>query len=417
MKLAVLGGSFNPVHNGHLYLADSVLTAFNYDRIILVPAFQSPFKPEAAGADAADRMEMLAASIPGDPRFSIDDCEINREGISYTIDTLKDIIARYRPEGRPGLILGDDLVSDFHKWHKPDEIAEIADIIIARRLPPSESPASPGSAMPPSASPGSATPASTENFAYPHKVLGNEVLNISSSMLRDKIAHNEEWRYLLPSGARYIIENRRLYGFNPVYQNEKNGKAHDLNAIVFLENEARKILDTRRFFHSRNTAVLAWDLALRFGQDCRKAYIAGICHDLCKNMKDDELIRLAGRDGGKISILEKRKPGLLHGRAAAILIKRKYGIEDREILDAVRYHTTGVWDMGDLEKIIYIADKIEISRSGLEPELREMISNADLETLFKSVLDDTVAHLRARSLDLSFGTRKLLAAMEKKNKT
>ena len=417
MKLAILGGSFNPIHNGHLYLADSVLSAFNYDRVILVPAFQSPFKPEARGANPADRLEMLAASIPGDPRLSIDDCEINREGVSYTIDTLKDIIARYRPEGKPGLIFGDDLASDFHKWHKPDEIAEIADLILARRLPSTPlASADPASASPASTSPASADPASAGNFPYPHKVLGNEVFNISSSMLRDKIAHNEEWRYLLPSGARYIIENRRLYGYKPVYK-EKKENGININTIVFLENEARMILDTQRFFHSRNTAVLAWDLALRFGEDCQKAYIAGISHDICKNMKDDELIRLASRDGGKISNLEKRKPGLLHGRAAAILLKRKYGIEDREILDAVRYHTTGMWDMGGLEKIIYIADKIEISRSGLEPSLRKMISSADLETLFKSVLDDTVAHLRARRLDLSYGTRKLLAAMERKNKS
>ena len=125
MRYAVLGGSFNPVHVGHLFLADAVLTGLGYDRIILVPAFQSPFKIGAESPSPQDRMEMLAASIPGDPRLTIDDCEIRRQGVSFTVDTLKDIIARYRPEGKPGLILGDDLASDFGKWKSPDEIAGI----------------------------------------------------------------------------------------------------------------------------------------------------------------------------------------------------------------------------------------------------------------------------------------------------
>ena len=119
MKLAVLGGSFNPVHVGHLFLADAALAGLDYDRVILVPAFQSPFKIGAEGASPQDRMDMLAASIAGDPRLTIDDCEIRRQGVSFTIDTLTDIIARYKPEGKIGLILGDDLVSAFDKWRQP----------------------------------------------------------------------------------------------------------------------------------------------------------------------------------------------------------------------------------------------------------------------------------------------------------
>ena len=200
MKLAVLGGSFNPVHMGHLFLADAVISGLGYDRIILIPAFQSPFKIGAEGASPNDRMEMLAASIPGDPRLTIDDCEIRREGVSFTIDTLEDIIARYRPEGKPGLILGDDLASAFHKWRKPGEIAGLADIIIARRLSGLEgSPPGEGGA---------------EVFPYPCKALNNEIINVSSQLVREKIRRGENWRYLVPLGARYIIEDRKLYGFS-----------------------------------------------------------------------------------------------------------------------------------------------------------------------------------------------------------
>ncbi|MCL2193240.1 MAG: nicotinate-nicotinamide nucleotide adenylyltransferase, partial [Treponema sp.] len=86
MRLAVLGGSFNPIHMGHLFLADAVLSKLGYDRVVLVPAFRSPFKLAAQGMEDSthNRLEMIAASIAGDPRLTLDDCEIRRGGVSFT---------------------------------------------------------------------------------------------------------------------------------------------------------------------------------------------------------------------------------------------------------------------------------------------------------------------------------------------
>ena len=388
MKYAILGGSFNPVHAGHLFLADAVLTGFGYDRVILIPAFQSPFKIGAEGASPSDRIEMLAASIPGDPRLTIDDCEIRRQGVSFTIDTLKDIIARYSPEGKPGLILGDDLASTFDKWRSPAEIAALADIIIAKRL------------------------ADTANsvvgaFPYPCKILSNEIINISSQMVREKIRRGENWRYLVPSGARYLIEDRGLY--------RESGEANIAETIMRVENEVRIVLNASRFMHSRYTALLSWDLCCRYGLESQKGYLAGIAHDICKSMGEAELIQLAHADGGGSSRLEREKPGLLHARAAAVLLKKKYGVADEDVLEAIRCHTTGKRDMGPLAKVVYIADKLEISRNGIDPALREMGVSADLDTLFKAVVENNVAYLKSREVDLSYGTRRLLTAMQKRN--
>ena len=90
MKLGILGGSFNPVHFGHLFLADKALSALGLDRVVMIPAYRSPFKLAAEGMEnsAADRLDMLAAAVEGDSRLAIDCCEIRREGISYTVDTL-----------------------------------------------------------------------------------------------------------------------------------------------------------------------------------------------------------------------------------------------------------------------------------------------------------------------------------------
>ena len=413
MKLAIMGGSFNPVHIGHLFLADSVVSGLGYDRVILVPAYQSPFKAGAEGASAADRMDMLAASIAGDPRLTVDNCEIRREGVSYTIDTLKDIIARYDPDGKPGLILGDDLAADFLKWRSHAEIASLADIIIARRSPGLEKSATPEEYT---CNKDSKTP-ETNNFPYPYKTLNNEIIEVSSSLLREKIRTGKAWRYLIPSGAGYIIEDRKLYGYSGEVVSEDSKNRTGLTPLIIrIENDVRSVFGFERFIHSRNTAILSRDLSRRLGMDPQKAYLAGIAHDICKQKSHEDLIRLAASDGKSITKLEKKKPGLLHARAAAVYVKKKYGISDRDILDAIRYHTTGSRDMCPLAKIVYIADKLEISRLNVDPVLRKMSQNADLDTLFAAVLDNTVAFLKSRDLDISYGTRRLLFAMQKRNK-
>jgi nicotinate-nucleotide adenylyltransferase len=397
VRLAILGGSFNPVHIGHLYLADTALTRLGYHRIILVPAFQSPFKPGADPASPKDRLDMLAASIAGDPRLTIDDCEIRREGVSYTIDTIADIRRRYRPEGKPGLILGDDLAGTFHLWRSAGAIAEQAGIVIARRLFGGQDPA----------------PA----FPFPYTGLDNEVMNVSSRLVREMIPRGENWHYLVPSGARDIIESRGLYGLKKdrIGKSAVPGKETGLETLLEVENAARKCLSPSRFLHSRNTALLAWDLCVRFNLDPRKGYLAGIAHDICKSMGLEEMMRLARSDGGGTTKLEKAKPSLLHGRAAAALLKKQYGIHNKEVLDAVRYHTTAGGG-GDLAKVVYVADKIEPSREDVNEELREMSGNADLNTLFTAALDTTVAYLRSQKMDISPGTLRLLAAMRKKEK-
>jgi len=399
VKYVILGGSFNPIHIGHLLLADEVLSTFGYDRVILVPAFQSPLKSTSTGASPFDRMDMLAASIPGDPRFTIDDCELSREGVSYTIDTIKDIIVRYCPTGKPGLIIGDDLVPTFDKWRSPGEIAQLTDIIIARRLPDA---------------------AATAGFPYPHKTVDNGIVNVASGQIREKISKGEAWRYFIPLGARSIIEDRGLYGFNGLREGGNTwltrGKDRLNEKIVDIENAVRADLGFGKFMHSRNTALLVWDLCRRYGLESQKGYLAGIAHDMCKFLDEKELIRLAHEDGKSMSKLEQEKPSLLHARAAAVMLQKRFGIFDRDILDAIRYHTTGFQDMNALAKVVYVADKIEISRTGVDPTLREMCQNDDLETLFSAVLNNTVSYLRSRQLDISYGTKRLLAAMGKRNK-
>jgi nicotinate-nucleotide adenylyltransferase len=393
VKLAILGGSFNPIHLGHLFLADAVLSSLQYDRVVMIPAYRSPFKLGAKGMEdtARDRLDMLAASIAGDPRLTFDDCEIRREGISYTVDTLKDIINRYFPDGKPALIIGDDLAGEFLKWRESDVILELADIVIARRAYSKEM-----------------------DFPFPNKQITNDVMEISSAMVRQRIEEGRGWRCLVPAAARAIIEDRRLYGFS---DNKDNDAPKQIlkETILVIEAAVRENLGTGRFFHSRNTALLAWDLCRRFGLDPDLGYLAGIAHDLGKPLSEKELFSLVKSDGRGISKLEKKKPSLLHGRAAAVLLTERFCINNKDVLEAVAFHTGGNADMGPLAKVVYIADKLEMSREKTDPQLRKICNEeTDLDKIFFAVLNDTVFWLRSKKLELSGETFRLLEKMKEK---
>jgi nicotinate-nucleotide adenylyltransferase len=142
-------------------------------------------------------------------------------------------------------------------------------------------------------------------------------------------------------------------------------------------------------------------------------------------MDEDELKRFAKKDGKPISRLERKKPSLLHSRAGAVLLRECFGINDEEVLAAVRDHTVGSLTMGPLEKIVYIADKIEPTRKseqlrrddsdqgGSRRESRKSENWENLDSLFSAVLRDTVAYLRFRKMDLSEDTKELLETMKK----
>jgi nicotinate-nucleotide adenylyltransferase len=342
---------------------------------------------------------MLAASIPVDPRITLDDCEIRREGVSYTIDTIADIQGRCLPQGRPGLILGDDLARNFSQWHRAEEIARSADIIIARRE--------------------SAVPVS---FPFPYTALDNGILELSSGDIRRRIRNRENWRYLVPQGARFIIQDRGLYGYDEGGSPEGPSPDARFSAvpswslIAGVEAAARAALSPGRFLHSRNAALLAWDICSRFGWNGlgRAAYLAGIAHDICKPLPLGEQLRLAASPGPVRKSSGGKHGAQLHGEAGAAALRERFGVTNQDILDAVRFHTTGAAGMGPLAKAVFIADKVEPSRRGIRGELRDPARYESLDAFFEAVLEDNAAYLKAKAVELSPGTCQLLETMRKR---
>jgi nicotinate-nucleotide adenylyltransferase len=137
---------------------------------------------------------------------------------------------------------------------------------------------------------------------------------------------------------------------------------------------------------------------------------------MAKPMGEAELLAAAQRDGREISELERRKPMLLHGRAAAVLLRERFGVHNEEALEAVAFHTEGKIGMGPLAKLVYIADKVEVSRKRVDGRLRDLAcgqdgSPATLEGIFREVLGEAVGWLRSRQLDISGETLGLLESM------
>lgn len=164
---------------------------------------------------------------------------------------------------------------------------------------------------------------------------------------------------------------------------------------------ARGVLPTLRYAHSVRVGVLARELSARFGVDPDKGFLAGISHDICKATKDRLLLILAGQDSVQLTPIEAQKPALLHGRAAAVILRTEFGILDDSILDAVRHHTFGAPDLDSLGKIVFVADKMEPGRTGIEPALRKRILDSALDEMTLLVVADNIKYLRARGKEVS----------------
>ncbi len=198
MKAAILGGSFSPPHVGHLALAETVCLELGYDTIFFIPAFVPPHKKLNTGASTEDRIEMLKKSIEANPAFKIELCEIEREGVSYTIDTVDFLERKFSQdnctgnvlEGKLGVILGDDLVDGFSSWKNAKELSERVDLILACRHD---------------------SDTIVEDFVFKHKKVNNAYLPISSSDIRERIAQKKAYRYLVSEAVYEYISTRKLY--------------------------------------------------------------------------------------------------------------------------------------------------------------------------------------------------------------
>jgi len=183
----VLGGSFDPVHHGHLIAADRAAEALGLDRVLFVPVARQPMKPHGPTAAAADRRAMLALALAGHPRFVLEPMELERAAPSYTVDTLRALRER-EPRERFVLILGADAAAELPRWRAADEVARLAEVAVLTR-------------------PGVPEVAS----AFVTHFVATPAIEISASEIRARCLAGKSIRYLVPDAVAEYIARQRLY--------------------------------------------------------------------------------------------------------------------------------------------------------------------------------------------------------------
>ena len=195
-RTALFGGSFNPIHYGHLLLADEVLDALGLDRVLFVPAAQPPHKPNAQLAPAQDRHAMVQLAIAGHPKFAVSDLELRRSGPSYTVDTLD---ALRIPREELFLIVGSETFLDLLTWRTPRRVAGLAQIVVVPRT---------GSAFDPESA---AVRKVVHEIRDEPLIVRAISLPISASDLRRRVREGRSIAYRLPEAVAAYIQANRLY--------------------------------------------------------------------------------------------------------------------------------------------------------------------------------------------------------------
>jgi nicotinate-nucleotide adenylyltransferase len=181
--IGLFGGSFDPIHHGHLLAAQAAVEGLELDELRFVPARQQPFKTGGHGADGDDRAAMIERAVAEEPRFSLERCELNRAGPSYTIDTLRHLRAR-EPGAEFVLLVGSDAAAELSKWREAAAIPDLARVVVFERA---------------------GTPVAA------HPAVRVPAVEISATEIRRRVREGRSIRWWVPAPVADYIAARRLY--------------------------------------------------------------------------------------------------------------------------------------------------------------------------------------------------------------
>ena len=377
MKIGIYGGTFNPIHLGHIQAARFAAEYLGLDQLLLVPAGAPPHKALDAGTPGPEQrlaMAELAAEAIG-PVAEVSDLELRRKGKSYTLDTVKALRERH-PHAKLYLLMGTDMFLTFHLWRDPEKLAKLCTLCAFGR---SEAD-------------------SEELFAVQRKHLAKtvgadsvtialpEIVDISSTQLGEALAKGEGREYLDPAVYGYILRER-LYG---VQKDLKRLSLEDLRCAAY------SMLKRRRVPHVQGTEETAARLALRWGADEEEARRAAILHDCTKKYNREQHLDICRQYGIELG-QERREEKLLHALTGAAVARHVFGVS-AGVESAIRWHTTGKADMTTLEKIIYLADYIEPTRDFCDLTELRALAFQDLDGAMLLGLEMAVRDLKERGV-------------------
>ena len=400
MKVGILGGTFDPIHSGHIRIALTAKEQFGLDKMWIMPARIPPHKQREFITDDVHRLMMIELSIP-DESLEMNVMEFGREGKSYTSDTLS-MLANEHPDGEWYYVMGQDSLKDFPKWHEPDTIASLAKIPVAVREEQES---------------GFLQLLEERNRQYNGVFLplSMKYQPVSSTMLRGMIHEGEDTELIAPRAMAYI---RRfgLYGRKATAIREETFKQFG----QFRELLEQK-LSPHRLSHSIGVAHLAADFmqeyeerhgtepsADGFYDSVQQTYIAGLLHDCAKYVGHENYATMCDSFGIPVTDEERSMQELLHAKVGCYLAEHEYGITDPVILSAIGKHCIGDENMSEIDLAVFTADFCEPFREhrplGCSLHSIRMTGYENLTKAALMAIDCTVRYIRSMDWDLDSKT-------------
>ena len=391
-RIGIYGGTFNPPHTGHIQAAVQAISALELTKLLVISDRIAPHKiMPGNSASPEQRLAMLRIALGDCAQVEVSDIELNREGVSYTYETILQLKEMY-PDAELVLLMGTDMFLTFHTWRNPQIILENAALGVFYRGEKGEKAAI------------EARKAEMEGQGAKVTLVENDVINISSTQLRRLLAFRCAADFL-PEGVLDYIRENRLYDTRAPW---KNLPMEQLETVVI------SLLNPNRVAHvlgCRDTAVA---LARHWGADETDAARAGILHDITKAIDGPLQLTLCGTYGKVLSDFSKRYPKTLHALTGSLVAERIFG-ENEAVVAAIESHTTGKADMNLLEKIIYVADYMEPNRNFPGVEKLRKLAYTDMDAALKLGLEMTLEHLKRQGNEVSPESREALAWL--KNRT
>lgn len=356
MSIAVFGGSFNPLHIGHIKLIEKVKEEFGFDNIVLLPSNNPPHKIGKGDIPFEIKIEMLNELVGRDISLCTIEGESNK--VHYTADTIVELKKIY---GDFTFIMGGDSMLNFHSWKNPDFIARSVPIIVGAR----------------------------GNFNIEKEVdkynnSGGKITvfdfdcDVSSQRIRALYELKMSADGLVTEKTDQIIKKYKLYH---CYRKEVE--------------EVRKRINSDRFKHTCSVVLTALKLNEQAGLSFEKVFLSSLLHDVAKNEKTARYLVPEGTENTEV----------MHAFLGAEIAEREFKINDKEILDAIRFHTTARENMTALDKIVYLADMIEENRKFDGVDNLRKISFSDYDKGFKKAIERSYEYLLGKGKDIYYLTK------------
>lgn len=333
-KIGIFGGTFDPIHRGHLTALENFIKRISPQKTLVIPAGIPPHKRESA-TPIEDRVNMLRAAIRDIENAEICLYEAEKDGKCYTFDTLTYLHETY-PETEFTMFVGSDMLLSFDRWYRVEDIAKMTSLAVFSRHGDDLDALNAKIAE------------LKEHIGLKAELFTDEPTEVSSTEIRNAVKNGSALDLILPETEVYI-KSKGLYGSDKCFDKD--------TLLEVLKNR----LNPKRFAHVLGVAETAVKYAKLYGADIEKAEIAGLLHDCTKDYSYETQLKLLETYGCPARDEDKTKP-IIHSVTAPVSAKYDFGIDDKEILNALRYHTTGRAGMTLLDKIIYVADFTEPTR-------------------------------------------------------